>query len=145
MDQMTIDDVGVFPTSTPAMVEELQTKITELEKKIKTLTEVIESHQYTNRMYEGQIDQFMTSLLLFYTNGEIDEEHAEVLADCFGRNLSRTVDVNFAIYGSMQLTIPADVNIDDLADEFNISILPSYSSEVMLEWDDIHSIEIEEA
>lgn len=134
-----------FPNSTPAMTEELQAKITELEEKNNSLIKSIEHHQYVNRQHETQVDQFMQYLFDYLGNGDIDEDVAEEMAGCFGRTLSRTVNVNFSMQGTMELTIPFGVEIDDLSNEFDILIQPSYASDVVMEWDDIHSIEIEEA
>ena len=137
-----MDTTAIIHSSSPA---EMSIQIAELEQKIKNFTDTIEHYQYTNRMYEGQIDLLIDTLTWKVTSDGMDKDIAEELAGCFGRTLSRTVNVNFCIHGTMELTIPVDAVIGDLEDEFDILIQPSYTSEVVMEWDDIHSIEIEEA
>lgn len=126
-------------------VLDMHNKIADLEKQ---LEESRKNHSTTSdklQFVNSQIDLLIDTLTWKVTSDGMDGEIAEELAGCFGRTLSRTVNVNFCIHGTMELTIPVDSVIGDLEDEFDILIQPSYTSEVVMEWDDIHSIEIEEA
>lgn len=133
-----------FPTSTPAVAEELQTKIAELEQKNKYMSETIERHQYTNRMHEEQIEQFMNTLVTFYNNGEIEEEIAESLAECFGRDLTRTVNVSITIHGEMEVNLPPGMSIDDLAEELDFGPNVHYATGIEVNYVDLSTVEIEE-
>ena len=133
-----------FPTSTPAVAEELQTKIAELEQKNKYLSETIERHQHTNRMYEAQLEQFMNTLVTFYNNGEIEEEIAESLAECFGRDLTRTVNVSITIHGEMEVNLPPGMSIDDLAEELDFGPNVHYATGIEVNYVDLSTVEIEE-
>ena len=133
-----------FPTSTPAVAEELQTKVAELEQKNKYLSESIERHQYTNRMHEAQIDQFMTTLFAYLRDSEIDEGVAEELASCFGRDLVRTVNVSITIHGEMEVNLPAGLTIDDLAEELDFGPNVHYATGIEVNYVDLSTVEIEE-
>lgn len=126
-------------------VLDMHNKIADLEKEI---GESRKNHSTTNdklQFVNSQIDLLIDTLTAYVVSDGMDKDIAEELAGCFGRTLSRTVSVNFCIHGTMELTIPVDAVIGDLEDEFDILIQPSYTSEVVMEWDDIHSVEIEEA
>ena len=133
-----------FPTSTPAVAEELQTKIAELEQKNKYLSETVERHQHTNRMYEAQLDQFMNTLFSYLGNGDIDEDVAEELANCFGRDLIRTVNVSITIHGEMEVNLPHGMSIDDLAEELDFGPNVHYATGIEVNYVDLSTVEIEE-
>ena len=130
-----MDTTAIIHSSTLA---DMSIQIDELQKKLSHTNDKL---QFVN----SQIDLLIDTLTAYVTSEGMDKDIAEELAGCFGRTLSRTVNVNFCIHGTMELTIPVDAVIGDLEDEFDILIQPSYTSEVVMEWDDIHSIEIEEA
>ena len=133
-----------FPTSTPAVAEELQTKVAELEQKNKYMSETIERHQYTNRMLEAQIDQFMQMLFAYLRDNEIDEAVAEELAGCFGRDLVRTVNVSITIHGEMEVNLPHGMDIDDLAEELDFGPNVHYATGIEVNYVDLSTVEIEE-
>ena len=133
-----------FPTSTPAVAEELQTKIAELEQKNKYMSETIERHQQTNRMNEYNIEQFMNTLFTYLRDGDIDEDVAEELAGCFGRDLVRTVNVSITIHGEMEVNLPHGMSIDDLAEELDFGPNVHYGTGIEVNYVDLSTVEIEE-
>ena len=150
--------MSFFPTSTPEVIEELQAQnerlqgersgfestIAERDQKIKYFTEVIERNQYTNRMHEAQIEQFMTTLFAYLRDGEIDEGVAEELASCFGRDLVRTVNVSITIHGEMEVNLPHGMDIDDLAEELDFGPNVHYATGIEVNYVDLSTVEIEE-
>ena len=133
-----------FPTSTPAVAEELQTKIGELEQKNKYLSETIERHQHTNRVNEEMINTFMNILFNYLGNGDIDEDVAEELAGCFGRDLVRTVNVSITIHGEMEVNLPVGLTVDDLAEELDFGPNIHYATGIEVNYVDLSTVEIEE-
>ena len=133
-----------FPTSTPETIAELTIKIGELEQKNKYMSETIERHQYTNRMHEAQLDQFMNTMFAYLRDGEIDESVAETLAECFGRDLTRTVNVSITIHGEMEVNLPAGLTIDDLAEELDFGPNVHYATGIEVNYVDLSTVEIEE-
>ena len=150
--------MSFFPTSTPEVIEELQAQnerlqgersgfestIAELEQKNKYMSETIERHQYTNRMLEAQIDQFMQMLFAYLRDNEIDEAVAEELAGCFGRDLVRTVNVSITIHGEMEVNLPHGMGIDDLAEELDFGPNVHYATGIEVNYVDLSTVEIEE-
>lgn len=130
--------------STSTAVAEMSIQIAELEQKNKYLSETIERHQHTNRMYEAQLDQFMNTLFNYLGNGDIDEDVAEELAGCFGRDLVRTVNVSITIHGEMEVNLPHGMSIDDLAEELDFGPNVHYATGIEVNYVDLSTVEIEE-
>jgi hypothetical protein len=123
-----------FPTSTPAMVDEQAEKIADLQKRL------IDN----NRFNEACIDTFMNTLFNYLGNGDIDEAVAEELAGCFGRDLTRTVNVSITIHGEMEVNLPAGMTIDDLAEELDFGPNVHYATGIEVNYVDLSTVEIEE-
>ena len=121
-----------------------QTKDAELEEKNKSFTKSIENLQYTNRLHESQVEQFMTTLFAYLRDGEIDESVAEDFAECFGRDLTRTVNVSITIHGEMEVNLPHGMTIDDLAEELDFGPNVHYATGIEVNYVDLSTVEIEE-
>ena len=133
-----------FPTSTPATIQELQDKVAQLERTAETREGVLSKALENNRLHEAYVDNFIDELGRFLRNGEIEEEIAGTLADCFGRELTRKVVGHIRIEGDIELEIPAYFDLDDIGDELDIHIGQSYTSAVRIEYSDVSVVEIEE-
>ena len=107
MDQMTIDDVDVFPTSTPAMIDELKAEI-------QSLTSRLANTEGMRDRYCSQINRFEESLREMLRDGEIDADMAENLSRCFDFTLETEVQVNFTITVSGTATVPLGQDVDDI-------------------------------
>ena len=150
--------MSFFPTSTPEVIEELQAQnerlqgersgfestIAELEQKNKYMSETIERHQHSNRVHEAMVDTFMNTLITFHNNGEIEEEVAEELASCFGRDLTRIVNVSITIHGEMEVSLAPGLSIDDLAEELDFGPNVHYATGIQINYVDLSTVEIEE-
>ena len=123
-----------FPTSTPAMVDEQAEKIADLQKRL------IDN----NRFNEACIDTFMNTLFNYLGNGDIDEDVAEELAGCFGRDLTRTVNVSITIHGEMEVNLPHGMTVDDLAEELDFGPNVHYATGIEVNYVDLSTVEIEE-
>ena len=123
-----------FPTSTPAMVDEQAEKIADLQKRL------IDN----NRFNEACIDTFMNTLFAYLRDNEIDEAVAEELAGCFGRDLTRTVNVSITIHGEMEVNLPHGMSIDDLAEELDFGPNVHYATGIEVNYVDLSTVEIEE-
>lgn len=121
-----------------------QNKVAELEEKNKSFTKSIEHYQYTNRLNESNVEQFMTTLFAYLRDGEIDESVAEELAGCFGRDLVRTVNVSITIHGEMEVNLPHGMSIDDLAEELDFGPNVHYATGIEVNYVDLSTVEIEE-
>ena len=132
-------------TSTALADMQMKARIDQLEKQSKLISDINSNLTNINKSHSANIDNLIDTLISYVVSGEIDRDVAKDLAACVGRDLVRTINVNFSITGTMELSIPVDVELDDISDEFTVTILPSYESDVVLEWDDIHSFEIEES
>ena len=121
-----------------------QTKVAELEEKNKSFTKSIEHLQYTNRLHESQIEQFMTALFSYLHDGEIDDNIAEEMANYFGRDLTRTVNVSITIHGEMEVNLPHGMTIDDLAEELDFGPNVHYATGIEVNYVDLSTVEIEE-
>ena len=133
-----------FPTSTPDTIAQLTVRITDLEAALATEKQNKSNiaDNYHNLML--QVDSLMEELGSFIRNGEIEEEIATTLAECFGRELTRKVVGHIRIEGDIELEIPAYFDLDDIADELDISIGQSYTSAVRIDYSDVSVVEIEE-
>ena len=107
MDQMTIDEVGVFPTSTPAMVEELKAEV-------ERLTSRLANVEGTRDRYRSQINRFEEQLRDLVSMEEISAEMAIDLARCFDFSLDTEVQVTFTITVSGTATVPLGQDVDDI-------------------------------
>jgi hypothetical protein len=120
MDQMTIDDVDVFPTSTPAMIDELKAEI-------ESLTTRLGYAESTRDRFRSQINRFEENLREMLSNGDIDAEMAGELSRCFDFTLDTEVQVTFTITVSGTATIPLGQDVDDIDWENEVSVdLRSY-------------------
>ena len=150
--------MGFFPTSTPEVIEELQAQnerlqgersgfentIAELKRSAETREGVLSKALENNRLHEAYVDNFIQTLANYVKEGDVDIEVADDLAECFGRELTRKVVGHIRIEGDIELEIPAYFDLDDIADELDISIGQSYTSAVRIDYSDVSVVEIEE-
>jgi hypothetical protein len=128
---------GVFPTSTPAMIEELQTTIESLRGTIN-----MERSRIAN--FESRIDSMIERLMYHVENNNIDSEVAEDLAEYFGRDLTRTVMVRVTADIDIEVTVPVGYDIDDLHGDLEVEITNTYSSDVEVQSYETAGIQVEE-
>ena len=126
MDQMTIDDVDVFPTSTPAMIDELKAEI-------ESLTTRLGYAESTRDRFRSQINRFEESLREMLRDGEIDADMAENLSRCFDFTLETEVQVTFTITVSGTATVPLGQNADDIDWENEVSVDVSAYGDIELD------------
>ena len=127
----------VFPTSTPAMIEELQTTNESLRNSL-----TVERNRIAN--LESRIDSMIERLMHHVENNNIDSEVAEDLAEYFGRDLTRTVMVRVTADIDIEVTIPVGYDIDDLHGDLEVEITNSYSSDVEIQSYETAGIQVEE-
>lgn len=126
MDQMTIDELGVFPTSTPAMVEELKAEV-------ERLTSRLGSAEGMRDRYRSQINRFEEQLRDLVRDEDITPEMAVDLATCFDFSLDTEVQVTFTITVSGTATVPLGQNADDIDWENEVSVDVSSYGDIELD------------
>ena len=133
-----------FPTSTPATIEELQDKVAQLERSAEIREGLLSKSLENNRQHEACVDNFMERLFSYLRDCEIDESIAEELANCFGRDLVRTVNVSITIHGEMEVNLPVGLTVDDLAEELDFGPNIHYATGIEVNYVDLSTVEIEE-
>ena len=157
--------MSFFPTSTPEVIEELQARnerlqgersgfentvaqltvrITDLEAALATEKQYSSSHYDNYKNLLAQVDNFIETLVKYVENFDIDNEIADDLAECFGRELTRKVYGHSRIEGDVELEVPVNFDLDDIGNELDISIGQAYTSTVRVDYSDISLVEIEE-
>lgn len=139
-----MDTTAVIHSSTPDAIAQLTVKVTELERSAEIREGILSKSFEKNRLHEAYVDNFIETLANYVKDEDIDHEVATDLAECFGRELTRTVLVHTTMLAEMELTIPAHLDVDDLKDEFDIDIKTIYASDVTMNYYDISQIEVEE-
>lgn len=130
--------------STPFVVQELNARISQLEESAKIRENILSKSLEKNRLQEAYIDNFMETLVEYIKGNDIDKEVAADLADCFGRELTRKVYGRIRIEGDVEFVIPLDLDLDNIAQELDIHIGESYTSDVKVEYSDVSLVEVEE-
>jgi uncharacterized membrane-anchored protein YjiN (DUF445 family) len=126
-----------------ALATELQ-KNSDLERSKETREKVLSKALEDNRLHDAYVDNFIDELGRFLRSGEIEEEIAGTLAECFGRELTRKVVGHIRIEGDIELEVPAYFDLDDIGEELDIHIGQSYTSVVRIDYSDVSVVEIEE-
>lgn len=139
-----MDTTAVIHSSTPDAIAQLTVKVTELERSAEIREGILSKSFEKNRLHEAYVDNFIETLANYVKDGDIDHEVATDLAECFGRELTRTVLVHTTMLAEMELTIPVHLDVDDLKDEFDIDIKTIYASDVTMNYYDISQIEVDE-
>lgn len=139
-----MDTTAVIHSSTPDAIAQLTVKVTELERSAEIREGILSKSFEKNRLHEAYVDNFIETLANYVKDEDIDHEVATDLAECFGRELTRTVLVHTTMLAEMELTIPAHLDVDDLKDEFDIDIKTIYASDVTMNYYDISQIEVDE-
>ena len=142
---------GFFPTSTPAMIEELQAANDKLRKEIETecaeRTRLLRNLDTITMSYQARnksIEHFMDTLLTFLTDGDIEHEVAEDLASCFGRDLARRVNVTVTAEIDMEVSVPFDYDIEDLEGDLYVTIDTHGLTEINIDTWEASSITVQE-
>ena len=133
-----------FPTSTPDAIAQLTVRITDLEAALATEKQNKSNiaDNYHNLML--QVDSFMDTLAKYVESFDIDNEIAEDLAECFGRELTRKVVGHIRIEGDVEIEVPVGFDLDAIGEELDIHIGQAYTSTVRIDYSDISLVEIEE-
>ena len=157
--------MSFFPTSTPEVIEELQAqnerlqgersgfentvaqltiRITDLEAALATEKQYSSSHYDNYKNLLAQVDSFMDTLARYVESDDIDNEIAEDLAECFGRELTRKIVGHIRIEGDVEIEVPVGFDLDAIGEELDIHIGQSYNSTVRIDYSDVSVVEIEE-
>jgi hypothetical protein len=120
------------------MIEELQAENDRLRKTIDNLTTRYHKHN-------ANVDQFMDTLASFLTDGDIDEAVAEDLASCFGRDLSRRINVIVTAEIEMEVMVPFGYDIDDLENDLYVNVETQGLTEINIDGWNANSISVVEA
>jgi hypothetical protein len=101
----------------------------------------VDALQSTNNSNSKAQDKLKDYLVENYD--EIGEEHATEIANIFGMDLSKTVDVEFNVTIKATISIPVNEDVSDLSIyDFNITIESNESNYEILDFDaDIDSID----
>ena len=139
-----MDTSAYTAESTIETFDVITRRITVLESALATEKKYSSSHyeNYKNLMF--QVDNFIETLVKYVENFDIDNEIADDLAECFGRELTRTVRGSIRIEGDVELEVPVGFNLDDIGEELDIQIGQAYNSSVTVQYSDVSLVEIEE-
>ena len=117
--------------------------ITELQQELdhvrKSLTSYIDNNINNNR----QIDSFVETLIEYVVEGEIEESVADVLAGCFGRDLTRKVSLHIRAEGDVEVVVPLGYNIDELESDLSVLIDNVNYSDIDIEYEDMSITDVE--
>jgi len=119
-------------------------KIEELQNEVDRVSKISSNYIDTKIRLERQIDSFMEALVEYIKGDDIDKEVADDLARCFGRDLTRKVYGRISIEGDVELVIPLDFDLDNIAQELDIHIGEAYTSDVKVEYSDVSEVEVRE-
>ena len=143
-----MDTTGTIHSSTPESTIEafdvLTKRITDLESALATEKQYRSSHYDNYKNLQAQVDNFIETLAKYVESDDIDNEIADDLADCFGRELTRKIVGHIRIEGDVEIEVPVGFDLDDIGDELDIHVSQSYGSSIKIEYQDISEIEIEE-
>ena len=153
-----MDTTAIIHSSTPDTIAQLTIRITDLEAALATQLQKNDELQIKHdrlvgdhakylekyRYNEACVDQFMDLLLAYVASDEIDSDVAEVLADCFGRDLTRKVTVNVDIRAELELVLPAGVDLESAMEEIDFGPNVHYATGIEIEYSDISIESVEE-
>lgn len=138
-----MDGIQTISTSTPPF--DMEKRVQQLEEQSVRIRAAQDNLIEKNRYHEACVNQFMDMLLAYVASDEIDSDVAEVLADCFGRDLSRKVTVNVDIRAELELVLPAGVDLESAMEEIDFGPNVHYATGIEIEYSDISSMSFEEA
>ena len=120
-----------FPTSTPAMTQELQAKIADLEKRVAELNVTKTQLSAIISRMRSNVNDFEMQLKEFYRDGTIDEETACALAEPFDISLGEELEVCITVTYRGTAIVPLSMNPADIdwGSELSFSFDP-YGSEI---------------
>lgn len=130
--------------STPFAVQELNNRISQLEESAQIRENILSKYLEKSRLQECYIENFLETLVEYIKSNDIDKEVAADLAECLGRELTRKVYGRIRIEGDVEFVIPLDLDLDNIAQELDIHIGESYTSDVKVEYSDVSLVEVEE-
>jgi len=119
-------------------------KISQLEESAQIRENILSKSLEKSRLQEAYIDNFMEALVEYIRSDDIDKEVAADLAGCFNRDLTRKVYGRISIEGDVELVIPLDFDLDNIAQELDIHIGEAYTSDVKVEYSDVSEVEVKE-
>ena len=96
-----------FPTSTPAMTEELQAKVTDLQNQVGQYAALITRMNRNVRDFADQLKEL-------YRNGQFDEETACALAAPFDIQLTEELQICITVTYRGTVDVPINMNPDDI-------------------------------
>ena len=130
-------------TINPYTPEYMQNKIEELQNELEQVRKTLTSYIDNNILNNRQIDSFVETLIEYVVEGEIEESVADVLAGCFGRDLTRKVSVHVRAEGDVEVIVPLGYNVDDLEGDLSVLIDNINCSDIDIEYEDIQLVEVE--
>lgn len=153
-----MDTTATIHSSTPETIAQLTVRITDLERALATELQknadlersIATEKKYTSSHYDNyknllaQVDSFIETLARYVESDDIDNEIAEDLAECFGRELTRKIVGHIRIEGDVEIEVPVGFDLDAIGEELDIHIGQAYTSTVRIDYSDISLVEIEE-
>ena len=118
--------------------------IAELREEVDRVSKIGSNYIDAKVVNQRQIDSFMEALVEYIKGDDIDKEVAADLAACFNRELTRKVYGRIYIEGDVELAIPLDLDLDNIAQELDIHIGEAYTSDVKVEYSDVSEVEVKE-
>ena len=132
------------PESTVQAFDHLHTRISDLELALATEKKYSSSHYDNYKNLQAQVDSFIETLARYVESDDIDNEIAEDLAECFGRELTRKIVGHIRIEGDVEIEVPVGFDLDAIGEELDIHIGQAYNSTVRIDYSDVSVVEIEE-
>jgi len=130
-------------TVNPYTPEYMQNKIEELQNELEQVRKTLTSYIDNNILNNRQMDSFVETLIEYVVEGEIEESVADVLAGCFGRDLTRKVSIHVRAEGDVEVIVPLGYNVDDLEGDLSVLIDNINCSDIDIEYEDIQLVEVE--
>ena len=140
---VTISSNSVFPTSTPAMIEELQAQNERLQGERSGFEKTIESLRNALNGLEYNVDKLIERIMELVESGDLEEYVAEELGSIVGRDLIRTVTVSVTAEIDIEVNVPVGYDLETLEGDLDVEITSIYSSDVDIVNSETSSLSVE--
>jgi len=134
---------GFFPTSTPAMIEELQAQNERLQGERSGFEKTIESLRNALNGLEYNVDKLIERIMELVESGDLEEYVAEELGSIVGRDLIRTVTVSVTAEIDIEVNVPVGYDLENLEGDLDVEITSIYSSDVDIVNSETSSLSVE--
>ena len=140
---VTISSNSVFPTSTPAMIEELQAQNERLQGERSGFEKTIESLRNALNGLEYNVDKLIERIMELVESGDLEEYVAEELGSIVGRDLIRTVTVSVTAEIDIEVNVPVGYDLENLEGDLDVEITSIYLSDVDIVNSETSSLSVE--